>query len=124
MIPMAGEMSKWGLDLNTQNSPSPLRIERADTPSEAVVVLHGELDLGSSTMLSQILDTMIDQGHRRIVLDFSGVQFVNSTGLGVMVAVTRRLRSLDGDLIARSFQGIPLAALSITGLDRFLTIES
>lgn len=113
-----------GLPLNTQNSPSPLRIERADTPTEAVVVLHGELDLGSSTMLSQTLDTMIDHGHRRIVLDFSGVQFVNSTGLGVMVAVTRRLRSLDGDLIARSFQGIPLAALSITGLDRFLTIES
>lgn len=41
-----------------------------------------------------------------------------------MVAATKALRAAGGDLVLRSFQGIPLEALAITGLDRFLTIES
>ena len=104
--------------------PTLLRIDRADGPDSTVLVLGGEIDLSSAHLLSDSIDEAILQGWRTVVLDFSAVTFVNSTGLGVMVAATKRLRAEGGDLVARSFRGIPAAALAITGLDAFLTIES
>ena len=104
--------------------PTLLRIDRADGPDACVLVLGGEIDLSSAHVLSDAIDAAITDGWRQVVLDFSAVTFVNSTGLGVMVAATKRLRAQDGDLVARSFRGIPAAALAITGLDEFLTIES
>ncbi|MCU1352019.1 MAG: anti-sigma factor antagonist [Acidimicrobiales bacterium] len=104
--------------------PSLLRIDRADGPDGTVLVLGGEIDLSSAHVLSDAIDAAIERGSRHVVLDFSAVTFVNSTGLGVMVAATKRLRADGGDLTARSFRGIPAAALAITGLNEFLTIES
>ena len=104
--------------------PSLLRIDRADSSEAAVLVLGGEIDLSSAHLLADGIEAAVDQGWQRVVLDFGAITFVNSTGLGVMVAATKRLRADGGDLVARSFRGIPAAALAITGLDQFLTIES
>src|SRR4051794_36522760 len=104
--------------------PSLLQIDRADGPSAAELGLVGEIDLSSAHVLADAIDAAIDDGFQQVTLDFSGVTFVNSTGLGVMVAATKRLRADGGDLTVRSFRGIPAAALAITGLDKFLTIES
>ena len=89
-----------------------------------VLVLAGELDLATSHLLVEEIDAAIDRGEKVIVLDFSDVTFVNSTGLGAMVAATKRLRGDGGDLVLRSFRGIPASALATTGLDRFFTIDS
>ncbi|MCU1452353.1 MAG: anti-sigma-factor antagonist [Acidimicrobiales bacterium] len=100
-----------------------LRIDRAEGPGETVLVLGGEIDLSSAHLLAEAIDAAIDAGARRVVVDFSAVTFVNSTGLGVMVGATKRLRAMGGDLVARAFRGMPAAALAITGLEEFLTIE-
>jgi anti-sigma B factor antagonist len=101
-----------------------LHFDRADDDGSAVLVLHGSLDLASATELHQELDGLVAEGWKTVVLDMSGVEFVNSTGLGVMVATTKQLRRVGGDLVLRSFRGIPSEALTVTGLDAFLTIES
>ncbi len=103
---------------------SMLRVERTDSVDLAVLALHGDIDLSSAHVLSDAINEAIDAGWRRIVLDFSGIEFVNSAGLGVLVAATKRLRAEGGDLVARSFRGIPASALALTGLDQFLTIET
>lgn len=114
----------------TQEHPSTLRIElvgkvtRADNGGSTVLALHGEIDLSSAHVLSEAIDRSIQGGSQVVVLDFSGVTFLNSTGLGVMVAATKRLRAEGRDLVARSFRGIPASVLELTGLDQFLTIES
>ncbi len=110
--------------------PSMLRIEqaeqvdRADNGGAVVLYLHGEIDLASADVLSTAIDRAIKAGWHRVVLDFSGVEFVNATGLGVLVGATKKLRAGGGDLVVRSFQGIPSAALALTGLDQYLTFES
>lgn len=86
--------------------------------------LVGEIDLSSAHLLVDSIDHAIDEGASTVVLDFGGVTFVNSTGLGAMVAATKRLRADGGDLVLRQFRGIPASALATTGLDRFFTIES
>lgn len=67
---------------------------------------------GSADTLALVgeIDTAIEAGTHRLVLDFGGVTFVNSTGLGTLVASTKRLRSTGGDLVLRHFSGIPASA--------------
>lgn len=104
--------------------PLPLHVTRADDGTTATLALVGEIDLASAHLLVDSIDDAITEGARTVVLDFAGVTFINSTGLGAMVAATKRLRAEDGDLVLRQFRGIPASALATTGLDRFFTIES
>ena len=102
----------------------PLHVLRQDGDDATTLVLEGEVDLASAHLLVDSIDDAIEDGATVIVLDFSAVTFINSTGLGAMVAATKRLRAEGGDLILRRFRGIPASALATTGLDRFFTIDS
>ena len=102
----------------------PLTITSTEVDDAVLLSLDGEIDLSSAHLLVDSIDLAVETGARRIILDFSGVTFVNSTGLGAMVAATKRLRAEGGDLVLRRFRGIPASALATTGLDRFFTIES
>ena len=103
---------------------STLHITTYAAPQTATLRLMGEIDLASSHQLVDAIESALMAGSRVIVLDFEQVTFINSTGLGAMVAATKRLRSEGGDLVLRRFRGIPASALATTGLDRFFTIES
>jgi anti-sigma B factor antagonist len=104
--------------------PFPLSITADDVDGVTHLHLAGEIDLSSAHLLVESIDDAVASGASTVVLDFAGVTFVNSTGLGAMVAATKRLRADGGDLILRQFRGIPASALATTGLDRFFTIES
>lgn len=105
--------------------PTPaLTISSSTDGDTRTLALAGEIDLASSPLLVDALETAVADGARQVVLDFADVTFINSTGLGAMVAATKRLRAVDGDLVLRRFRGIPASALATTGLDRFFTIES
>ncbi len=103
----------------------PLLTVSADRAGDhETLILAGEIDLSTTHLLVDAIDQAIASGAQVVVLDFAAVTFVNSTGLGTMVAATKRLRHAGGDLVLRRFRGIPASALATTGLDRFFTVES
>jgi anti-sigma B factor antagonist len=57
----------------------------------AVVTPHGEVDLTTSDALRITVDRLIDDGANAVVMDLSDVGFIDSTALGVLVTVHRRL---------------------------------
>lgn len=58
----------------------------------------GMVDSESETGLQAELGACYDQGKRRFVLDFSGVTYLNSRGLGVIAALLRKVRKDNGDV--------------------------
>jgi anti-sigma B factor antagonist len=63
-----------------------------------VVAVDGELDLAAAPGLAAALDEAIESGKTRLVLDLTGVSFVDSTAMHVVVAAARELRQRLGKL--------------------------
>jgi anti-sigma B factor antagonist len=63
-----------------------------------VLTVAGELDVVGGPDLRQAVMTEVREGNHRLVLDLTGVDFIDSFGLGVVVGSLKRTRLLDGDL--------------------------
>jgi anti-sigma B factor antagonist len=95
-------------------------VTRAD--GEVVVAVRGEIDLVTAPALWESLVDVIPDT-KRLVLDLSQTDFIDSTGLSVFVRALKRLRHGGGDLVLRAPRPNARKVLSITCLDRVMTIE-
>ena len=64
----------------------------------SVLAVSGELDVVGGPDLRQQVVREVNEGNRHLVLDLTGVDFIDSFGLGVVVGALKRVRLLDGDL--------------------------
>ncbi len=85
-------------------------------PPYTVLAVKGEVDVYSAPRLREKLVELVSQGHRHIVVDLQSVDFLDSTGLGVLVGGLKRLRSHEGDLTLVCTQARILKVFEITGL--------
>ncbi|MFD4571869.1 STAS domain-containing protein [Streptomyces sp. NPDC058417] len=63
-----------------------------------VLRVSGELDLVTAPVLRQRVHDEVAEGRHRLVLDLSEVHFCDSSGVGVLIAVRRLMRSCRGGL--------------------------
>jgi anti-anti-sigma factor len=61
-----------------------------------IVAPTGRVDSTTSDRLEQHLVALVSGGERRIVVDFSGVEYISSAGLRVMLALAKRLKDTRG----------------------------
>lgn len=66
--------------------------------SVTVVVPRGDLDMAVAERLKQMLFDLVDRGELRLVLDLAHVAYVDSSGLGALVASMKRARGVGGDI--------------------------
>ncbi len=84
-----------------------------------VVVPNGRLDVaGAPTLMAAIGDVVKDDGTPRLVIDLEGVSFVDSTGLGSVVAAMKLVRGSKGDIRLAAPNQQVRVVLELTTLDR------
>ena len=86
----------------------------------AIVRPDVRLDLLSAPALRQRLADEVQAGRRRLVVDLSGVPFIDSSGLGAIVAGLRAARLAGGDLRIARPTAQARTILELTTLDRVL----
>jgi len=84
----------------------------------AVLEVQGEVDLYTSSQLRDAILRLAEEGENRIVIDLNNVSFMDSSGLGVLVAGLKRARERGGELALVFGEGSVQKVLGITGLDK------
>ncbi|MEU9961383.1 STAS domain-containing protein [Streptomyces sp. NPDC050982] len=75
-----------------------LRVTYGEQRGWAVLRVSGEMDLVTSPVLRQRVHDAVAEGRHSLVLDLSEVLFCDSSGVGVLIATRRLLRSCQGRL--------------------------
>ncbi|MEU6283220.1 STAS domain-containing protein [Streptomyces sp. NPDC047028] len=81
-----------------------------------VVEVDGELDAHTTPLIREGVIKLVDEGHRHFVLDLSFVPFMDSMGLGVIVAITKRIREHEGSLRIASVSPRMLKLFDLSGM--------
>lgn len=89
-----------------------------------VLDVRGEVDLYTSPQLRDAIGREVGEGTTRVLVDLSGVTFMDSSGLGVLVGSLKRSRERGGELALVCTEGSVLKVLTITGLDRVFPIHT
>ena len=88
-----------------------------------VVAVAGEVDVATASRLRKEALVVLAEGHDRVVLDLEAVDFLDSTGLGVLIGVLRRINATGGELRVVCSTPRILDLFSLTGLDRVFDLR-
>ncbi|MCL6092764.1 MAG: STAS domain-containing protein [Thermoleophilia bacterium] len=98
-------------------------IESEKTPDGvAVIEVAGELDLYTAPRLKEALLSAMDEGVLNIIVDMSGVHFIDSSALGVLIGGVKRLKPKEGKLVLVSVDENVNWIFQITGLNSVFDI--
>lgn len=90
---------------------------------QTVLAVGGRLDIRSAADARAVLHTAVDEGNGDLVLDLSGLDSWDATGLGVIMGAHRRAGRCDRRLVLRGVPPQMQRLLVATRLHRILSIE-
>jgi anti-sigma B factor antagonist len=99
-----------------------LSLSMYDSGDHTVLEVGGEVDVYTAPRLREKLVELVEQGARHVVVDLSRVEFLDSTGLGVLVGGLKRLRAVNGTLGLVCAHERLLKIFRITALDRVFSL--
>src|ERR1700761_3516958 len=94
----------------------------SEGPGFTVIEIAGEIDVYTSPKLRERLVGLVEAGSYQLIVDMEGVEFLDSTGLGVLVGGLKRVRAHEGWIDLVSTQGRILRIFRITGLNKVFSI--
>ena len=89
-----------------------------------VVDVEGEIDVYTAPRLRELLIDLVNKNNYQLVVNMEKVEFLDSTGLGVLVGGLKRVRAHDGSLDLVCTQERILKIFRITGLTKVFGIHS
>jgi anti-sigma B factor antagonist len=97
-----------------------LTIRVDESGATRTVRVGGSCDLATAPALRQTLHALTPPEVQSVVLDVTDLEFIDSTGLGVVLGAMRRLREGGGSLAIAGAHGIVRRVLEITDLDKVI----
>jgi anti-sigma B factor antagonist len=94
----------------------------SETPGVTVIAVSGEIDVYTAPKLREKLISLVEAGSYQLIIDMEGVEFLDSTGLGVLVGGLKRVRAHDGWIDLVCTQSRILRIFRITGLNKVFSI--
>lgn len=99
-------------------------VETRDSGNQTIVSVCGELDVYTAPDLEESLEELVGAGKTNLVIDLTGVTFLDSTGLGVMVKALKWVREASGALQVVADEERIARVFRITGLDEIMSLTS
>ena len=100
-----------------------LTLATREVDGRAVVAVGGEIDVYTAPKLRDKITELVGNGNYNLVIDMEKVDFLDSTGLGVLVGGLKKVRAHDGSMRLICNQERLLKIFRITGLAKVFTIH-
>ena len=100
-----------------------IEIRRNDRDSAAVIELQGRLDITSSPELEAAANEILANGQGTLVIDCSGLKYISSSGLRVLLIAARQFSAAGGRLVLCGVSGHIRKVFDISGFSSIFTIK-
>jgi anti-sigma B factor antagonist len=100
-----------------------LSLETRHDGRRTVIEVGGEIDVYTAPRLRERIAELVADGHYHLVIDMEGVDFLDSTGLGVLVGGLKKVRAHNGSMQLICTQERLLKIFRITGLAKVFAIH-
>lgn len=104
-------------------NPSRLTIEHRKDAEAVTLGVHGEIDLASAPLLEQNIEDAESSSPRKIVLDLAALDFIDSTGVHLLIKAQRRANSNGHGLALANVPPHAQRLLRITGIEAEFLVE-
>lgn len=88
-----------------------------------VVAPQGDLDMAAAEQMKRTLTKLLDEGKKKLLVDLGKVGYVDSSGMGALVASLKQARTAGGDLRLCALQDDVRAIFEMTRLNKAVTIH-
>lgn len=89
-----------------------------------VLYFKGKLDAISSPSAEKKIFECVNAGNHKLIFDFSGVDYLSSAGLRVLLSTRKKLKALSGTLLLSSVTSNVMDVFVISGFDHVLEISN
>ena len=93
-----------------------------DSSGVLVVQVDGQLIVGNRHELKDLIQAGLEKGERRLLIDFSHTGYIDSSGLGALVSISKRVREAGGDLRLSGLNDDLRSLFELTKLDTLFAI--
>jgi len=93
-----------------------------DASGVAVLQVEGQLIVGNRQELKELVQAALDQGEHRLLIDFSRTGYIDSSGLGALVSISKKIREAGGELRLSGLNEDLRSLFELTKLDTLFAI--
>jgi len=91
---------------------------RTDNGDESMLRIEGTLDAVTAPEVRPALDALVAENRKKITIDLSSLRLIDSSGVGVLVSLFKRVRANGGDVRVVGVKDQPRAIFRLLRLDR------
>ena len=75
-----------------------MKVKEEKNNDVVICSLEGEINIGSSLELRKVFEAIIQRNEKKVLVDFSGVSYIDSSGLATLIEMFHRLKKIGGAL--------------------------
>lgn len=97
-------------------------VTKEEKNSALILRLEGRLDATTSIQLENVLNDAIANKQTQLVIDFSGIEYLSSAGMRVLLSMTKRLKGMDGSFKLFAIHDDVMEIIRLAGFETILQI--
>ncbi len=105
-------------------SPGELVIGLHNSDGVCVVALGGEMDMSNAAELTRMIESYLDGGPCRMIVELSRLEFLDSCGIRELITAARAVKAGGGSFALAAPTAIVARVLAITKLDEYMAVEA
>jgi len=100
--------------------PNPFDIQRSD--SETSLSVRGSLDINTAPQLAEEIDKIVASKPKKVVVDLSGLDLIDSSGVAALVKLYKGIRGTGGVVMMNGARDQPLAIFKLLRMDKVFNL--